>query len=191
MEYLYFAQHGSGPIRIALTRAIIGEELRLERALWEPVKMIAYRTGGWVDLREAQLILAPHHINRNWYRPSPEVLAYAKDGPPRGTDWTQVTPRIHGGGPKLTPEQALEVFRLAHSTSQGYAVVGARFGISARAVAKIARGQAYAWLFKREDAGVAPPSTAHAGGIRRYYVSEAGDPAAPKYLMNDGVRSVK
>ena len=124
--------------------------------------------------------LRVHHIRNGWHAPSPEVLDAVEGRLPTG-------PAPRTGGRKLTDAETLEVFRMAHGMSISYAVIGARFDVSAITVGKIARGQTRPRLFWREAADAMP---GYPGSETDFYISEARE-GAPKYRMRDGKRGTK
>lgn len=98
----------------------------------------------------------------------------------------------------MTQAQVVEVFTLAHGSSQAYAIVGEKYGISGLAVGKIARGQVYPALFRRDDVTEDEPMVdgVYLQNQRRarkgdYYISLRVPDSAPRYRLTPGKRGVK
>ena len=186
--HLYFIQAGNGPILLGLSMLPSSTALSIQKDHYDEIKVYTSRPGDLADLNAARAFLAPHLIRGAWYAPSPEVMAYADGVVPAG-----LAPKL--GGRKLTKEQAIEVFRLAHTTSQTYAAIGNKFGVTPISVGRIARGHVYPALFWR--VGVGPDDMTRPDGVAMppvckddFYVSEAR-PDAPRYRMTPGKRGTK
>lgn len=175
-QHIVFYQHGCGPILIVCTTSPKGDLIRRAMLYPDIVSILGARPGGVDELRNIRAALEPHHIRNGWFRSSPEVLEAAAGGV------VDVGATTRGPGRRLTPAQAVEIFRAAHETSRPYHEIGARYDVSALAVGRIARGVSYPGLWTVEPVG---------DGTGGYYVSERADMAGAKYKHVAGKRGRK
>lgn len=185
--HIYFIQAASGPILIGSSRAPTSTIIMMQNLHHEILRLMTHRPGDSKDVSKLCASLRAHHIRGGWYAPSPEVLEYVEGKP------VAVGPAVRGGGRKLTREETVEVFRLAHGTSLTHAAIALRYGVAPLAVGRIARGEVHVTgpgaLFKREAADDVPGAPPGWSG-RGYYVSEVSE-SATKYRMTRGKRGPK
>lgn len=179
---IYFIQAGDGPIFIGCSKSKEQAIIHMQPFCWTDLRCIESREGNGDLLASIHTALSGHRIRGQWFAPSPEVLAVA-----RGDIHVAET---HAGGRRLTEAKALEVFRMVHETGLSYRTIGEFHGITRLSVGKIARGQAYPHLFKREDV---PPGGWRMNGALRvstdgeYLISE-NRLGTPKYRITEGKR---
>ena len=90
---------------------------------------------------------------------------------------------------RLTIEEVLDIFRRAHAPGgELYRVIGNRHGVSEDAVAAIARGAVYKYLWIREDAPPDVPRDHRGWAEWDYTISEATG-AGAVHRMRIGRRS--
>lgn len=139
-----------------------------DRPEWLVIGKVQSRAGRLTRLRQ---LFAGAHITDDWYQPTPELVALiANDG--------LMIQRGMARSKRLSNEEVLQIFNLAHTSHLTDAEIGAKYGVSAHAVGHVARGQVYRFLFRRENTQV----------FGEYWISTIHD-GAPRYLLRAGRRA--